>query len=211
MINDSIRKFEVLKEKYTSNLAEQKYVLKSIDELNERVESNKELEIELQTTNIFLNEVSNKSRELAKEKLEMIVTNALQYAFDKDIKFLVNLDIKRGVPSVEFKIATMVNGVESIKNPIDSNGGGVVDIISTALRYAYLMSVEEDLAKIIVLDEPGKMISKGEVSTRYAEFINDLSDSLDIQTIFVTHNAELEELTTNLIHVTNVNGSSKIN
>lgn len=202
-------KIQEYKRSYERKLAQKNYIEDTIQKLSNEITNKKELDIELNKINILLNETSNISRELAKEKLQTLVTNALQFTLEKDIKFVIDLSIKRDTPSVEFKLETTVNNKKCILDPINSNGGGVIDIISTALRYAYLMAIDEGLAKILILDEPGKMISKG-VSEKYAEFINDLSESFDIQTIFITHNTDLEDISPNIIKITNTNGVSKI-
>lgn len=209
MINNLKNKYTEMVNKYNSDTGKKEYIENSICQIDLDIQNRKALDLNLQKANNILNDVSNITRQHAKEKLELIVTSALRYAYDEEMDFIVDLSVKRGVPSVDFKIKTIVDGAECIKNPINSNGGGVTDVISTALRFAYLMAIDEKLAKIIVLDEPGKMVSEG-VSEKYAEFIKDLADSFDMQTIYITHKDSLEHITSNTVRVTKVNKASRI-
>lgn len=209
MLDTEYNDFLKMKNEYESKLAQKKYIEERLNKLEVQYSNkNKEL-ITLQKTNVILNNISNVTREAAKKKLESIVTNALQYIYEKDIEFKIILDIKRGVPSAEFKIVTTVDGVKSEKDPVYSNGGGVVDVVSTALRYSYLISIDDNLANIMILDEPGKMVSEG-ASEKYAKFIEYLSSKFDIQTILITHNNNLGNITPNVFEVTNVNNNSII-
>lgn len=209
MLSNEYKEFESLKLQYNKDIAQRDYINENLEGLK-HILVKKEKEVMLyKKANIVLTNVSKITRNVAKEKLESIVTAALQYVYEKDIRFKIILDTKRGLPSAEFKIVTIVDGKESEKDPIYSNGGGVVDVISTALRYSYLVALNEDLADIIILDEPGKMISEG-ISQKYTEFVSHLAKTFNMQTILITHNDNLGNITDNVVRVENINNCSRI-
>jgi DNA repair exonuclease SbcCD ATPase subunit len=78
--------------------------------------------------------------------------------------------------------------------PIDSNGGGIVDMISIALRVA-ILEIHSDprINGPIILDEPGKHVSEDYVE-KMALFLKYLSSHFNRQIIMVTHQQSLSEL-----------------
>ena len=101
----------------------------------------------------------------------------------------------RSKASYEFFIKTTVNGQESLQNPKDANGGGFVDIISVAAKYAYLELFNDPKIQCgtVFLDEPGKMIDE-QRSVKFAEYIKELGNNYNRQTIMITHNANLKDI-----------------
>lgn len=133
------------------------------------------------------------AREQARQHIEQIVTSALQSVFGPDISFEVALEEKRDRPEVEFLVASTYGGTARIANrPEDSRGGGVVDVVSIALRSALLEGMYPRLDGIMVYDEPAKHVSE-EYSTAVAELIKGISEDMGRQIIMVTHNQHLAE------------------
>lgn len=159
----------------------------------------------------LLSQVSKVAREKAKTHLESIVTEALRYILGQDYKFVIDLGESGGKPTCEFYVETTVNGEISRQKPEQACGGGVVDIISTALRYAYLEIFNDPTIKnkVVILDEPGKMVSE-QASEKFADFIRYLGQTFDKQTIMITHNDSLMTVADQTFHVSNVNGKSQV-
>ena len=87
----------------------------------------------------ILTNVANTSRDNARAHFEKIVTDALQFVTQStDYEFIIKDIPGRAKASYEFYIKSTVNGTECIQKPEDANGGGFVDIISVASKYAYL-------------------------------------------------------------------------
>lgn len=97
--------------------------------------------------------------------------------------------------SYEFFIKTTINGEESLQSPKDANGGGFVDIISVAAKYAYLELFNDPKIQCgtVFLDEPGKMIDE-QRSIKFAEYIKELGKNYNKQTIMITHNTSLKDI-----------------
>ena len=158
----------------------------------------------------LLNIVSTEARDKAKQLLEQTVTSAINFVSPEAVTFEIEMTTLRGKPACEFYVITTVNGEESRQKPQDSCGGGFVDIISTALRYAYINIFSDPvIGNAIVLDEPGKMVSEM-AAVKFAEFTKSLGQSFDRQTIMVTHNDNLINIADHVKMVTKINDTSNI-
>jgi DNA repair ATPase RecN len=136
---------------------------------------------------ILLQKASEYSREQMKKTIENIVTNALQVVFNNDMKFLVELGTRAGSPTAEFFVITS----EGLKvSPLDAKGGGLVDVISAALRLAILELYQPKIDGPIIMDEVGKHIS-AEYAENFAYFLKEYGAQVKRQIILVTHNSAL--------------------
>ena len=88
---------------------------------------------------------SDHARTQAKTQLETLVTNALQYVFGSTFRFEIELSDHGGNPTAEFYVVSEWED-QIIKNkPQDSRGGGIVDVISLALRIALIETIKPRL------------------------------------------------------------------
>lgn len=145
---------------------------------------------------LVLTESSNIARNNAKNHFEKIITEALQYITQStDYEFVIQEKVDRSKASYEFFIKTTINGEESLQSPKDANGGGFVDIISVAAKYAYLELFNDPKIQCgtVFLDEPGKMIDE-QRSIKFAEYIKELGNNYNKQTIMITHNTSLKDI-----------------
>lgn len=145
---------------------------------------------------LILTEYSNVARNNAKNHFEKIITEALQYVTQStDYEFVIQEKVERSKASYEFYIKTNINGEESLQSPKDANGGGFVDIISVAAKYAYLELFNDPKIQCsaVFLDEPGKMIDE-QRSIKFAEYIKELGKNYNRQTIMITHNSNLKDV-----------------
>lgn len=181
---------------YSQKLAKKEYIEK---EVNKKEESIKKLTDEidiLKKVILVLTESSNVARQVAKNHFEKIITEALRYVTQSnDYEFVIQEMTERSKASYEFFIKTTVNGQESLQSPKDANGGGFVDIISVAAKYAYLELFNDPRIQCgtVFLDEPGKMIDE-QRSIKFAEYIKELGRSYNKQTIMITHNDNLKDI-----------------
>lgn len=163
--------------------------LRSVQTKREEIEAQiKQLEKrtdELQRASALLQSISNMSRERLARHLSEIVSTALQYVYGPDFKFEIELVTdKRGNTSVEYYV-TSGDGIRT--RPQDSRGGGVVDVISIALRIGVLLLMNNPpLPGPIILDEPGRHLDQ-ESAVRFAEFLKYISSTTGRQFIVVTH------------------------
>ncbi|MGE5329842.1 MAG: ATPase [Deltaproteobacteria bacterium] len=158
---------------------------------------------------ILLQKTSDYAREQSRIRIEALVTNCLQYIFDSSIEFKIEISEARGRPEAEFYVISQVNG-ETIKTkPQEARGGGVVDIISLALRLAMLQCSSVEINGPIILDEPAKHVSD-EYIVQVAEFLKQISLMFDRQVIMVTHNRHLVEIADKAFKIEQNEGKSSI-
>lgn len=150
---------------------------------------------DMESTRVILEKTSNKARDAAKLRLEGTMTTALQHVFGSKYSAEIDMKPSGGKPSAEiFLVTDNGNGNVVKTKPEDSNGGGIVDIISIALRIAMIqLHNDPPINGPIILDEPGKHVS-ADFSTKLAEFLKFISKQFNKQIIFVTHNDDLKSI-----------------
>ncbi|MCX7842435.1 MAG: ATPase [Clostridia bacterium] len=150
----------------------------------------------LEKVKLLLQKASEYAREQSRKQIESLVTNCLQYIFDSSIEFKIEISEVRGRPEAEFYVVSNVNQEVIKTKPQEARGGGVVDIISLAIRIAMLQSSSLDIKGPIILDEPAKHVSD-EYIIHVGEFLKQVSRMFDRQVIMVTHNRHLSEIADN--------------
>jgi DNA repair exonuclease SbcCD ATPase subunit len=147
----------------------------------------------LEKVRLLLIEASKHAREQGRRQVEFLVTQALQFVFGEDMEFKVVIEDKRDRPEAEFYVCSTYGGNIRVETtPEDARGGGVVDVLSLALRLAMLYAFRPPVGGPVILDEPGKHISE-EFSPHVASFLKSFSQSLDRQIIMVSHNQHFAE------------------
>ena len=164
--------------------------------LQYKIKTMEDENIALEKVITILTAAATASRDNARQHFEKIITDALQFiSQSKDYEFMIKELTGRAKASYEFYIKSTVNGVECIQKPEDANGGGFVDIISVAAKYAYLEIFNDPkiMNATLFYDEPGKMISE-QMSVKFAEYIKFLGSHYNRQTIMITHNDNLSSV-----------------
>lgn len=195
-IKEFLSREEGKKEKLMEQLSENKSELKKIQE-------NIEL---LDKVAIVFQKTSEYAREQAKNQIEALVTKCLQYVFESDVNFLIELDELRNKANAEFYVVNQVDDMIIKTKPELSRGGGVVDIISLALRIAFLQIHKPQIEGPLILDEPAKHVSE-EYIYNVADFLKQTSELFNRQIIMVTHNHHLSAISSTSYRV-ELNGST---
>lgn len=150
-----------------------------------------ELEIEkLDQALLILQKLSEKQRDIAKTRLEELGTQALQYSLGSNYRMEIEIPQSKKRPQAFLYVIDEDKGVKT--SPLDDNGGGMVDIISIALRLVVIQAHSPVIDGPIILDEPFKMVSK-EYIPMLSDFLKKISDDFGRQIIMVTHNEFLAE------------------
>ena len=111
-------------------------------------------------------------------RLEDITQTALDVVFPGSYTFKVEFTPRRGRTEVDMWLDK--DGTRM--DPLDSNGGGVVDVISLALRICCLTLSTN--ARVLLLDEPFKFI-RGRARQRLGDMLKAISRRLGIQVVMV--------------------------
>jgi DNA repair exonuclease SbcCD ATPase subunit len=131
-------------------------------------------------------EVAQQVQEEAHAKISDIVSHALSAVFDQPYSFKIRFEQKRG--RTEAVLVFDRDGVEI--DPLTAAGGGVVDVASFALRLSALLLSRPQRRKLLVMDEPFKMLSQ-EYRPRLKALLETLAKDLGVQMVMVTHDPEL--------------------
>lgn len=183
---------------------------------NQKAESESNLKIvkgNLETwrqVQVLLTEVSNYARRQLVERIEATVTAALQTVLaDDSLRFEVEMREIGGRASAEWRVVSRYSDVEVSNNPEDSRGGGLVDIVSLALRLALLELSKPRPEGPIILDEVGKHVS-AEYRENLAYFLKTYAQRTNRQIILVTHAEELAACADVSYRVTQEDGVSEV-
>ena len=144
-----------------------------------------------------------------RNKLEKTVSNMLNNTLNEEYEFKIEIKESLNKPTVEFYIIKQVDGIESKQDVLEDNGGGVTDVISTALRFAFMIVYDSGIKSPIILDEPAKMLAK-ENSPMYIDFLSSLSKSTGKQIIICSHDEAIKDKADNTIIVKKENDCVKI-
>lgn len=125
-------------------------------------------------------------RKLSLGRIEQLVTSALRAVYEHPYEFEIEVVPKRGQPETRFFVR---DGALRL-DPVSEKGGGLVDVISLALRVILWSQMRERSAPIMVLDEPARMISRRFIPN-FATFISRLSREMGMQFLIVTHRDEV--------------------
>ena len=140
----------------------------------------------------LMRESAEYAREQARDQMENLVTNALQYVFGPEFQFSIQFSEHGGKPVAEFYVITEWEGKKIKTRPQEARGGGVVDIISLALRIGLMESFRPRPEGPLILDEPGKHVS-AEYIHAMLEFLKQTGEMFGRQIILVTHNPHLTD------------------
>lgn len=158
---------------------------------------------------IVFQKSSEYAREQAKNQIEALVTKCLQYVFESDVQFIVELDELRNKANAEFYVVNEIDDMIIKTKPELSRGGGVVDIISLALRIAFLQIHKPQIDGPLILDEPAKHVSEDYIYN-VADFLKQTSELFNRQIIMVTHNQHLSAISSTAYRIEMVGSTSSV-
>lgn len=157
----------------------------------------------LDNVQALVQETAKETQETLKYHIEDLIQSALDACFPGKYNFVMLFEIKRGKTEAMFRL----NKDGELLDPMESNGGGVADIISFALRLAtWSISRTEN---VLVFDEPFKFLSKN-LKPFAGQILSELSHKLDLQIIMVTHDSEMVEIADRKFEVRMKNGVSNV-
>ena len=136
---------------------------------------------------VLLEDSSEKARSVAKEVIEDVTTQSLQQIFEDGRTVSINLGTKAGQPTADLYV--MHDGDDT--DPAKEEGGGVADIISTAI-FMTLSDLMKTLSPFF-LDEPNKYVSR-DFSIPTGNFLAGIADYTGRQIFMNTHDEHLKTI-----------------
>ena len=177
------------------------------EEALKQVQENKDL---WQKVSVLLTKVSNYARRQLVERIEETVTAALQTVLEDDsLRFEIEIGERNKAATAEWRVVSRYGNTEVSNNPEDARGGGIVDIVSLALRLALLELSRPRPEGPVILDEPAKMVS-AEYAENLAFFLKSYAQRTGRQFVVVTHNETLAASGDVSYRVTQTDGVSEV-
>lgn len=131
----------------------------------------------------ILQQVAQDVEQQAHKRIHSVVTKCLKLVFGEDAyEFEIKFEQKRGKTEAVLQFKRDCHKVD----PITEAGGGPVDIAAFALRLACISLQLPARRRIIIMDEPFNTLHKS-LHERVKSMLEMLSDELDFQFIFITH------------------------
>ena len=172
------------KNKLTSAQGQRAYIGRQVIEKESLVDSYVDKLHSLEEAQVFLQKVAQATQEQLRVHIKDIVQLCLDSIWPGEVEFDLIYEVKRG--KTEARLVFIIDGEEV--DPLDADGGGLVDIASFALRIA--VWTLGNTRNTIILDEPMKHLSDN-LQPLAAEIIKELSQKLGLQVIMITHRKEL--------------------
>lgn len=171
---------------YEQGVGKRNHLKAELESIQETYTVQKELFQNLELTQALVQKVALETQSQLKIHIENIVQMALDAVFPNRYQFKVQFEMKRNKTEANIYLLDGENEVD----PMSSCGGGVIDIMSLALRITvYTLSRTRN---VIILDEPMRFVSR-DLQPQAAEMIKKLSEHLGIQFIIVTHSSDVIE------------------
>lgn len=128
------------------------------------------------------------------EHLSVIATQAIRAVIHQPFDFVCEFVERRGSTEADLYLTKDGHRFEILS----SLGGGLADVISLALKVAYLLLSNVD--KVLIIDEPARHINDINQRKRFVEVLAHLSSQFDIQFILVSTLPELLDVADNVVH-----------
>lgn len=204
-------RLKALETRYAERVAEKNILLSQKEAELAKIGSKGDVKLMLDQTIALLVSTAETARESGRQRMEKVVTKALQSVFGPDFTFEIELTEIGGKPAANFYVVTTNPDGTVIKNePQMSRGGGVNDIVAFALQVATMVVYNSPkIQGPIVLDEPGKHVSEDYV-VKFGEFIDFIGKTFNRQIIMVTHQPHLAQTADRTHYSQLVNGKTKL-
>lgn len=184
---------EELKRLYHKETGMLQQLKQSQKEKEEEVKNLQDEKNSIELKRILLQEASEEARKQAKETLQSVATNALQYIMGEHISLEIKLSEKGSSPTASFVVKKVYGDYEIETDPAEEEGGGIADIVAFSVFIAMLQLAGGQNVAPLFLDEPSKYVSKGH-SDKVANFLYDASKSIGRQVFMVTHDEFLANI-----------------
>lgn len=133
-----------------------------------------------------MQEIAAALQETAHRQVAAVVTRCLQAVFGPSLEFRIVFEQKRG--KTEARLFVVRDGM--LLDPLEEEGGGVVDVAAMALRLVAVVLSRPRRRRLLLLDEPMKHLSRDH-RPAIIELLQALAEELDFQIVMTTHAPEL--------------------
>ena len=189
-LGEARARLEVMRRNYDQGVGARRVVEERLAAARERRAELERLLVQWDLERLLLGKVSDLARSRVKAHVEATVTAALQAVLGRPMRFEVRLRDLGGQPAADWLVVSEDAEGEIVTDPEDGRGGGVLDIVSLALRMAVLELTRPRIDGPLIIDEGGKHVSR-QYLPALAEFLKEYAARTGRQVLFVTHAPEL--------------------
>lgn len=130
----------------------------------------------------FVSEVGKFTQEQLSKYIQSIISFTLRWVYGDQYDFEMEYEIKRNEPVCNLWL--IKDGKR--RDPKDEMGGGVLDIISFAMKLAMWSLQENRKAPVFWWDEPFKFIHGDDLERNTGEMVKGISEKLGAQIIMIS-------------------------
>lgn len=166
---------------------ERDFLLRQLNDLRGREEEHRKQRKVLEEAGVIIQEVSRLTQREVEFHISDLVSHGLAAVFDNPYRYELRYTVRRDKTEADqfWKIG------DECYQP---NGGGVRDVTAFALQMAGLtLSVlqRRDVRPVLFLDEPFKSLKPSSLQRRAGRMVKELSGTLGLQIVMVTHDTAL--------------------
>lgn len=184
---NSMQTLKKIKQQLSALHNDYKVAQKQLKEESKEAKQKEQEYQDVQEALSILQTVAKTIQQQAHKKITELVTICLQFVFGSRYSFGIIFHKKRN--KTEAQLVFLKDDMEI--NPLEEAGGGVIDVASFALRLASLLLSRPKKAKLLILDEPFKHLSR-EYTKRIRMLLEKMSQEHNVQIILVTHDRLLK-------------------
>lgn len=206
-------KLDDLRAQYQRLTGQEQQQLRDITNIEAEVATRTEQGTVITKTKGVIQELANDARGEFKGEVDGLVTLAVRSVFTEDFTFDLQMTTDGGrlqcKPVVWETIHTDDGDVRTEYTPKDEMGGSVLDPIGVALRVVLQNFQLNPTRVFFLLDEPMKNVGHGELLIQAGQLLQELSHSLNLQFVIITHEPELMQIADRAWQITRTRGKSE--
>lgn len=184
------------------------------DEKRRQFENNKnrlnDIELKISSLSEALMAISFEVEEIQKRlkiDIDSLVTIAIRTVYDRDISFA--LVFGRGVTGASSYTPVIIENGEEF-DPKDEQCGGVLDVISYAMRIVLKGFEAKESRNFFAMDEPFKFLGGGLLAERASDMMKQINDELGIQSLIISHDENCIRTADRIYHTTHNGTKSSV-
>lgn len=198
-----ISEIEKAKKEMQRQLLERDLLLKQKEQLIAEYGALEVYQEDMEKARIIIQNVALEIQQALEYRISHLVSLALASVFEEPYQFHMEFVTRRNQSECDMFFVKNGNQCE----PMDSSGGGALDIAALALRMA-IWSIKKTRA-LQILDEPCRFLSRG-MQIKASQMIKTLSEQMGIQVLMVSHIPEMIESADRVFKATQCDGTTKI-
>jgi len=180
-----------LQHRYQRAVGTHTQLLKHVSTIENEIVVREKQERHILAAQTVIREIADNARQEFKAEVDRLVTLAIRSVFTEDFTF----DLQMSTDSGRLQCCPVVweqCGETQIEYcPKDDMGGSLLDPIGFALRVVLHQFQVHPARAMFLLDEPMKNLGHGELLDQAGQMLIEISHSLNLQLIIITHEPEL--------------------